>query len=39
MTKAGFKVPANMGDVELDCSKYDAANDLEIQDNGFETNY
>lgn len=39
MTKAGFKVPANMGDVELDCSKYDAANDLEIQYNGFETNY
>ena len=32
LTKAGFVKPPNMGDVELDCSKYDAANDLDIPD-------
>ena len=32
LTKAGFVKPPNMGDVELDCSKYDAANELEIPD-------
>ncbi|MFO0322943.1 MAG: penicillin-binding protein 1A [Bacteroidota bacterium] len=36
MTKAAFKVPVNMGDVELDCSKYDAENETEIIDNGIE---
>ncbi len=36
LTKAGFQKPANMGDVELDCSAYDAANELEISDNGLE---
>lgn len=37
MTKAGFKQPANMGNVELDCSKYDAENELDISDNSLET--
>lgn len=36
LTKAGFVKPPNMGDVELDCSKYDAENELEIIDNGLE---
>ncbi len=35
-TKAGFSKPPNMGDVELDCSKYDAANEVEIIDNGLD---
>lgn len=37
MTKAGFKQPANMGNVELDCSKYDTENELDISDNSLET--
>lgn len=37
MTKAGFKQPENMGNVELDCSKYDAENELDISDNSLET--
>jgi len=39
LTKAGFQKPANMGDVELDCSAYDAANELEISDHTFEAEY
>ncbi len=35
-TKAGFSKPPNMGDVELDCSKYDAANEVEIIDYGLD---
>ncbi len=30
MTKEGFKKPANMGDIELDCSAYDALTDKEM---------
>ncbi len=30
ITKNGFKKPANMGDIELDCSAYDAQTDKEI---------
>jgi penicillin-binding protein 1A len=36
LTKAGFQKPTNMGDVELDCSAYDAANELEISDHTLE---
>jgi penicillin-binding protein 1A len=39
LTKAGFQKPNNMGDVELDCSAYDAANELEISDHTLETEY
>jgi penicillin-binding protein 1A len=39
LTKAGFQKPTNMGDVELDCSAYDAANELEISDHTFENEY
>ena len=39
LTKAGFQKPSNMGDVELDCSAYDAANELEISDNTLEVEY
>ena len=35
-TKTGFSKPPNMGDVELDCSKYDAANEVEIIDYGLD---
>ena len=38
MTKSGFVKPANMGDVELDCSKYDqeSMKDIPIEDLDFE---
>lgn len=38
MTKSGFVKPANMGDVELDCSKYDqeSMKDIPIDDMDFE---
>jgi penicillin-binding protein 1A len=39
LTKAGFQKPTNMGDVELDCSAYDAANELEINDHTLESEY
>lgn len=39
LTKAGFQKPTNMGDVELDCSAYDAANELEISDHSLEIEY
>jgi penicillin-binding protein 1A len=39
LTKAGFQKPSNMGDVELDCSAYDAANELEISDHTLEVEY
>lgn len=39
LTKTGFQKPNNMGDVELDCSAYDAANELEISDHTLETEY
>lgn len=39
LTKAGFQKPNNMGDVEIDCSAYDAANELEISDHTLETEY
>ena len=39
LTKAGFQKPNNIGDVELDCSAYDAANELEISDHTLETEY
>jgi penicillin-binding protein 1A len=39
LTKAGFQKPTNMGEVELDCSAYDAANELEISDHSLEIEY
>ncbi|MBS1635951.1 MAG: transglycosylase domain-containing protein [Bacteroidetes bacterium] len=35
VSKAGFQKPANMGNIELDCSKYDAQTDP-IEDAGFD---